>query len=66
MSLALVYVPVGVVLGWCLFDGVYILCLLLASSVVIISSELTFVYCVSSLKEMESQNVPNVLVMGRK
>jgi hypothetical protein len=24
VSLALVYVPVGVVLGWCLFDGVYI------------------------------------------
>ena len=40
------FVLVGAVLGWCLFDVVYILCLLLASSVVIYI-ELTFVYCVS-------------------
>ena len=69
------FVPVGAVLGWCLFDVVYIVCLLLASSVVIYI-ELTLctacrvaVSCfmlLSSSKEMESQNVPDVLVMGIK
>ena len=61
---------------WCLFDVVYILCLLLASSVaVVIYINLNFVYCVSwccfrllsSSKEMELQNVPDVLgVMGKE
>ncbi len=68
------FVPVRAVLGWCIFDVVYILCVLLASSVVIFI-ELAFVYCVScccfrllsSSKEMESQNVLDVLgVMGKK